>query len=414
MTFFWVRPGCFIVGVLCFSLATSCNVYDRNAFKISEAAITAGGDASTSGTGGIGDSDSGGKGGAGDSGSNQNDSGIDANSSSVDSCGDGRVTGSEKCDIGIDSKSPGACPTECPKPTGCLRAKLRGTGCTAECVSDTEISSCEDDDGCCPESCTNATDSDCSKSCGDGVVQTDQGELCEPASAFAGSGGNSDIVCPTECKDDGDSCTTEVYSGIADNCTARCSHTKITTASLNTNDGCCPEGANANTDIDCKPICGNSVREGTEECDGSDGCDAQCKSALTSDQHTCMDKLTISSDECEKCYCTNCTAETLACINSGNATSDTQCTNILTCSLQTGCVGAYCYCGTALEPWTQTCLSGANGPCKIQKEVAASVVPGQDIVVTIWIDQMNTATPIGREWTFDACYQTNCMAVCQP
>jgi hypothetical protein len=417
MISFWIRPGSFFVGVLCFSLAASCNVYDAKLLEISKEGVNAGGDASQSGTGGIGNSGTGGSGGSGneESSIDQNDSGTDANTSNVEKCGDGRVTVSEKCDIGIDSKSPGACPAECSKPNGCLRWKLQGTGCTAECVSDTDISSCVNGDGCCAKGCTNATDSDCSKSCGDGIVQTDQGELCEPASAFAGSPGTNDLVCPTECKDDGDPCTTEGYSGSADNCTARCSHTKITTASLDTADSCCPAGANANTDIDCKPICGNAVREGTEECDGSEGCDAQCTSAITADQRKCMDKFSISSDACEKCYCTNCTTEALACVDSGNAITDTQCMDILKCSLQNGCVGGYCYCGTAMEPYLQTCVAGGNGPCKMQKEVAASPVPaGQSIVVTIWLDQLNTGTPNGREWAFDTCYQTNCMSICQP
>jgi cysteine-rich repeat protein len=47
------------------------------------------------------------------------------------------------------------------------------------------------------------------------------------------------------------------------------------------NDNCCPDGANANNDNDCAPVCGNGVLEGAEECDDGnnapgDGCDAVC------------------------------------------------------------------------------------------------------------------------------------------
>ena len=54
-----------------------------------------------------------------------------------------------------------------------------------------------------------------------------------------------------------------------------------TGAQIGTADGCCPDGANANTDEDCSPVCGNDVMESGEECDDGnttpgDGCDAVC------------------------------------------------------------------------------------------------------------------------------------------
>lgn len=46
-------------------------------------------------------------------------------------------------------------------------------------------------------------------------------------------------------------------------------------------DGCCTVGANANTDNDCTPVCGNDIPEAGESCDdgntdSGDGCDSQC------------------------------------------------------------------------------------------------------------------------------------------
>jgi cysteine-rich repeat protein len=46
-------------------------------------------------------------------------------------------------------------------------------------------------------------------------------------------------------------------------------------------DGCCTIGANATTDSDCVPECGNFVKEGSESCDdgntmAGDGCDGNC------------------------------------------------------------------------------------------------------------------------------------------
>jgi hypothetical protein len=126
-------------------------------------------------------------------------------------CGDGHVDPGEACD--------GNCPTSCPAPMGCLRSALKGTAtdCTAECVT-TEVTTIKVGDGCCPKGADAATDSDCPKSCGDGVVDTT--ESCEPTS--------KDKPCPTvsDC-DDSDPCTMDTLSGTAEQCTAKCGHTPI-------------------------------------------------------------------------------------------------------------------------------------------------------------------------------------------
>ena len=46
-------------------------------------------------------------------------------------------------------------------------------------------------------------------------------------------------------------------------------------------DGCCPDGAHADTDEDCEPVCGNGAPEAGEDCDDGnldpgDGCDESC------------------------------------------------------------------------------------------------------------------------------------------
>jgi cysteine-rich repeat protein len=51
-------------------------------------------------------------------------------------------------------------------------------------------------------------------------------------------------------------------------------------------DGCCTVGANANTDSDCVPECGNDVTEQGESCDdgnteSGDGCDSACVAEVT-------------------------------------------------------------------------------------------------------------------------------------
>jgi cysteine-rich repeat protein len=183
-------------------------------------------------------------------------------------CGNGVVEDGETCDTGITS-GPGACPTTCNDGVACTTDTLLSAGtCQAACMF-TPITMPKNGDGCCPPGANHATDSDCSAGCGDGVVE--QGETCDTA-IKSGAG-----VCPTSCND-GMACTKDVLSS-AGTCQAACSFPAITMPA--NGDGCCPPGANANNDNDCKPVCGNGVVESGEQCDDgntnpNDGCD-MCK-----------------------------------------------------------------------------------------------------------------------------------------
>ena len=134
--------------------------------------------------------------------------------------------------------------------------------CDAECVLE-EKSTVANDDGCCPKGAKPETDNDCSRNCGNGVL--DETETCEPTSR--------DRPCPSSC-DDGDPCTVDVLTGSAAQCSAQCVHTKIVAAK--NDDMCCPQGASANTDSDCQPQpkCGNGIVEPGETCDGN--CPTAC------------------------------------------------------------------------------------------------------------------------------------------
>lgn len=195
----------------------------------------------------------------------------DAGSKNQTRCGDGEVSGSETCDISIEKGQPGACPTDadCLALGACSpRAVNNKDTCQAECI--VLQANCKGGDGCCPDSCTHADDSDCSASCHDGVVQPEKGETCEPESTSA--------PCKTaaDC-DDKDPCTMDTLTGSPDNCNVECRHTEITM--LSDGDGCCPNGGNNDTDKDCAPRCGNGVRETGEVCDGSVGCSSDCQSS---------------------------------------------------------------------------------------------------------------------------------------
>ncbi|MGB2986825.1 MAG: hypothetical protein WBE26_13215, partial [Phycisphaerae bacterium] len=90
--------------------------------------------------------------------------------------------------------------------------------------------------------------------CDNGVV--DAGETCDIAIPEGSPG-----ACPTSC-DDTDPCTVDTLLDDG-TCTAWCEFTPIT-APVD-DDGCCPPGANANTDNDCTPSCGNAACEPGED-----------------------------------------------------------------------------------------------------------------------------------------------------
>jgi hypothetical protein len=173
------------------------------------------------------------------------------------SCGNGVVEHGETCD------PPSACQPECKTTNACLVMTRLGdpSACNVKCEM-TAIAQCKSGDGCCPTGCSYASDTDCSKSCGDGQVTAP--ETCEPTSTSR--------PCPASC-DDGKACTTDIATGSSAQCNVVCTNTPIT-APL-PSDGCCPAAGNALNDNDCKPVCGNGVKEGSEICDGAD-CPTSC------------------------------------------------------------------------------------------------------------------------------------------
>jgi len=191
-------------------------------------------------------------------------------------CDNGVVESGETCDTAIAAGSAGACPVmaDCDDVDFCTVDALENGGtCDAACTN-TAITTPADGDGCCPPGATPSTDADCVAGCGDGTVVAP--ETCDTAIAHGTAG-----ACPilADC-DDGDACTRDRVANPG-TCLAACRHPRITV--LVDGDMCCPTGANATTDSDCTPICGNSVIEPPETCDdgnttAGDGCSATCRS----------------------------------------------------------------------------------------------------------------------------------------
>ncbi|MCA9667787.1 MAG: hypothetical protein KC503_19440 [Myxococcales bacterium] len=234
-------------------------------------------------------------------------------------CGNGVVEGSEQCDTAIAAGQPGACPTSCSDGSSCTTdALLNGGTCGAQC-SFTPITSCANDDGCCPAGCNATNDNNCSASCGNGVVEPP--ETCDTTIA-AGQPG----ACPQTCSD-GNACTTDTLLN-GGTCAAQCTFSAIT--QCRDNDNCCPTGCNNNNDNDCSPSCGNGVVEGTEQCDtaiaaGQPGaCPTSC-----SDGSSCTRDVLLNAGTCgAQCSfppITSCADGDGCCPTGCNATTDNDC-----------------------------------------------------------------------------------------
>ena len=163
-----------------------------------------------------------------------------------------------------------ACPS-CDDGLACTRDSRPGdaSDCTRGCVF-VPITTCVNDDGCCPAGCGPATDNDCSTTCGNGTVEN--GETCD---------GN----CPTACND-GDVCTTDTLVGSAASCSAECSYVRITACTGG--DGCCPPGCDQTNDSDCSP--GQCTGSTSQPCSIQNGAGTQtrvCNTGVWSDWGAC-------------------------------------------------------------------------------------------------------------------------------
>lgn len=291
----------------------------------------------------------------------------------LSTCGDGLISGAETCD--------GSCPTSCDDQNTCTSDVLNGSaeGCDAECVNQ-DITTCVDGDGCCPDVCDGAGDSDCSDSCGDGVVDAE--ETCD---------GN----CPTEC-DDGNACTTSRLTGSPDRCNVQCSTTPVT-ACVDA-DGCCPSGCEADTDSDCGAVCGNGEVEGIEICDGD--CPDTCDDGLACTRDTLRGAAATCDAQCAFIAITQCVGGDGCCPSSCNEVNDSDCMPL--CGndvVETGetCDGACPDCNDGVA-CTADAMTGSAATCNVVCENTA---------ITACVDGDGCCAP-GCDTTND----DDCNAVC--
>jgi cysteine-rich repeat protein len=306
-------------------------------------------------------------------------------------CGNTVIEPNETCD------PPETC-VPCDARNKCIRVRRLGSAesCDLACEYD-RVEGCRNGDGCCPEACTSRTDSDCSPSCGNDVLEAN--ETCEPGSP---------TPCPADCED-AESCTRDVRTGDPASCNVLCTNLPITLA--DDSDECCPAGLSANDDDDCAPVCGNRVREANEECDdgnrsAEDGCDEDCR--METPEQTCLALPNVGADDCARCSCQKCQGETEACYGSDNAEDTGLCVALRDCARSSGCSGSVCYCGDANSA---ACGAGlATGPCRSQVEAASKTLS----VMEITDRSADLNYPVGRSNLLGVCITNNCMAECKP
>ena len=225
-------------------------------------------------------------------------------------CGNGVVDDAETCD--------GDC-APCDDFNACTVDTQTGAAETCDLVCTREpISACADGDGCCPASCNNASDSDCSASCGDGNI--DMNETCDPPG-----------TCPTTCND-GNTCTTDLLTGSSANCNAACSTSSITMCTAG--DGCCPNGCTSVTDADCNPSCGNGVVEAGETCDPKSTCPTSCNDSNACTQNVLMGSSTTCNATCMYPAITACANGDSCCPSSCTYANDNDCAPPMSTPLQ--------------------------------------------------------------------------------
>ncbi len=188
---------------------------------------------------------------------------------------------------------PAPRPTEMDAPAGC----------------DQQACSLATKDGCCPAACTASSDADCSASCGNGVVESN--ETCDPPGS-----------CPSSCLNR--ACTTFELQGSPAQCNVRCVETAPISVCKD-GDGCCPPTCNASNDKDCLVTCGNGVKEGSETCDPLASCPGQCP-PMGCQLRKLVNAGTCTAECVNDAVQTKCQGGDGCCPDACNANTDSDCT----------------------------------------------------------------------------------------
>jgi hypothetical protein len=275
-----------------------------------------------------------------------------------------------------DSCCPASCTltndNDCCAATSCSMST--DSCCPATCNAGNDFDCCAatscstiTTNNCCPSSCTPANDFDCcaATSCSNIISNNCCPSLCTPADDFdccaATSCNNisSDSCCPATCTvgNDVDCCAASTSCSITSN-------------------GCCPSGCTPCSDSDCtNTVCGDSCVSGSETCDNAiaSGQPGACPAADCNDSIVCTtDSITSGSVAncnivCSNVTITSCTNGDGCCPTAPN--NPNGCTSITdsdcTCACNNGVVESACseLCDTAISyPDTGYCPTSCTPP----------------------------------------------------
>jgi len=125
-----------------------------------------------------------------------------------------------------------------------------------------------------------------------------------------------------------------------------------------------------------RPVCGDGMVEGDEECDGTDDCGDDCK-RLSVAVSFCISGISVAEPVCQRCVCQHCTQAIMDCYLTGNATRDAACRLMSECGSMNGCAGLEdCVCGTGqCRPPNGPCLDVADAALKTLDLGVADIRP---------------------------------------
>jgi hypothetical protein len=234
--------------------------------------------------------------------------------------------------------------------------------------------------------------------CGNGMVQPDKGEQCDPPSAANHCDQNCQIipVCGNMVKEGTEQC--DPPNGVT--CDQSCKNIPIVCGNniVQPGESCDPPNGTtcgATCQTIAPAMCGNGVVEAGEDCEppSTATCDSKCKKI----------------DVCAVCETAQCDPTISGC-DSLTGAAKTACTALLACVRTKHCAPAGdvqpCYCGTATDIG---CLGGGgNGLCKAEVEAAAqSTDPGA--IAERFVDP---AFPVGRAANLIGCDHDSCSTKC--
>lgn len=220
--------------------------------------------------------------------------------------------------------------------------------------------------------------------CGDGLVQPELGELCDPRASGAER-------CPLTCEK-ANVCSLGVLTG--SDCTAQCTQMAITAPMPG--DGCCPTGATSATDSDCVGVCGNGMVEGGEVCDGN--CPVDCDDGIACTANVLTG--TGCTRACDYPAITVAMNGDSCCPGGANATNDSDCLP---------------QCGNSVVETGETCDDNCPASCPADNDACTSdQVTGADCTRECRYEQITSQTngdgccPAGATSLSDS----DCMAMC--